>query len=89
MPSVSLLQNLTSAGLDTDWRVTAVNKDTQGLEFVSSFEHRRYPIYGVQFHPEKNAYEWKVTNKIAHTAGAISAAQYFADFFINEGKFRF
>ena len=89
MPSVSLLQNLTSAGLDRDWRVTAINKDTQGLEFVSSFEHRQYPIYGVQFHPEKNAYEWKVTNKIAHTAGAISAGQYFADFFINEGKFRF
>jgi GMP synthase-like glutamine amidotransferase len=89
MPSVCLLQNLTSSGLDRDWRVTATNKDTQGLEFVSSFEHKQYPIYGVQFHPEKNAYEWKVTNKIPHTASAISVGQYFANFFINEGKFRF
>jgi len=89
MPSVSLLQNITSSGLDRDWRVTAVSKDTEGLEFVSSFEHRLYPIYGVQFHPEKNAYEWKVTNKIPHTVSAVSAGQYFANFFINEGKFQF
>jgi hypothetical protein len=83
------LQNLTSAGLDRDWRVTAINKDTKGLEFVSSFEHKQYPIYGIQFHPEKNAYEWKVANKIPHTAGAILVGQYFANFFVNEGKFRF
>jgi gamma-glutamyl-gamma-aminobutyrate hydrolase PuuD len=78
--------NITSSGLDRDWRVTAVSKDTEGLEFVSSFEHRLYPIYGVQFHPEKNAYEWKVTNKIPHTVSAVSAGQYFANFFINEAR---
>jgi len=87
--SVCLLQNLTLSGLDREWRVTAVNKDRQGLEFVSSFEHKQYPIYGVQFHPEKNAYEWKVTSKIPHTAKAISVGQYFANFFINEGKYQF
>ena len=83
------MQNLTSAGLDTDWAVTAISKDTQGLEFVSSFEHKQYPIYGVQFHPEKNAYEWKVTFKIPHTSNAILVGQYFANFFISEGKFQF
>ncbi|GFG38660.1 hypothetical protein Cfor_09243 [Coptotermes formosanus] len=78
--------NLTSAGLDRDWKVTAVNKDSQGLEFVSSFEHKQYPIYGVQFHPEKNAYEWKVANNNPHTASAILIGQYFANFFINEAR---
>lgn len=78
--------NMTSSGLEGDWRVTAVSKDTQGLEFVSSFEHRQYPFYGVQFHPEKNAYEWKVTNKVPHTVGAVSAGQYFANFFVDEAR---
>ncbi|PNF43259.1 Gamma-glutamyl hydrolase [Cryptotermes secundus] len=78
--------NLTQAKLDSDWRVTAVNKDTQGLEFVSSFEHKQYPIYGVQFHPEKNAYEWKRTNNNPHTANAILVQQYFANFFVNEAR---
>lgn len=78
--------NLTSAGLDRDWQVTAVNRDSQGLEFVSSFEHKQYPIYGVQFHPEKNAYEWRVTNNNPHTANAILVGQYFANFFINEAR---
>jgi gamma-glutamyl hydrolase len=89
MQSVCLLQNLTLAGLDRDWVVTSTNKDNQGLEFVSSFEHRQYPIYGIQFHPEKNAYEWKETKNNPHTANAIVVAQYFANFFINEGNFQF
>ena len=89
MQSVCLLQNLTSAGLDRDWQVTAVNRDSQGLELVSSFEHKQYPIYGVQFHPEKNAYEWRATNNNPHTANAILVGQYFANFFINEGKCKF
>lgn len=83
-----LLQNLTVAGLDSDWRVTAVNNDSQGLEFISSFEHKQYPIYGVQFHPEKNGYEWKKTNNNPHTANAILVQQYFANFFVNEGNIR-
>jgi hypothetical protein len=65
-----------------------VNNDSQGLEFVSSFEHKKYPIYGVQFHPEKNAFEWKKTNNNPHTANAILVQQYFANFFVNEGNVR-
>lgn len=78
--------NLTAAGLDSDWRVTTVNNDSQGLEFISSFEHKEFPIYGVQFHPEKNAYEWKKTNNNPHTANAILVQQYFANFFVNEAR---
>lgn len=43
-----------------------------------------YPFYGVQFHPEKNLYEWVRDHNISHTANAIKASQYFANFFINE-----
>ena len=44
----------------------------------------RYPFYGVQFHPEKSAYEWKASKNFAHTAEAIWANRYFMDFFIGE-----
>lgn len=64
----------------------SVNKDWNGLEFISTIEHRSYPFYGVQFHPEKNLYEWVRNKNISHSAHAINAAQYFADFFVNEAR---
>lgn len=74
------------AQLLDDWRILSVNEDEKGLEFVSSMEHKRKPYYAVQFHPEKPAYEWKPKSKIPHDANSIKANQYFADFFVAEGK---
>lgn len=95
-------------GLDQEWDVLSVNKDVNGLEFVSSIEHKRYgatidfingllsnglingfhlyryPFYGVQFHPEKNIYEWIRNRNIPHSSNAIITAQYFATFFVDE-----
>lgn len=64
----------------------SVNNDWNGLEFVSTIEHRYYPFYGVQFHPEKNIYEWVRNKNISHTNHAVKAAQYFADFFVEEAR---
>lgn len=44
----------------------------------------RYPFYGVQFHPEKNLYEWIPDRNIVHNENAIASSQYFAWFFVNE-----
>lgn len=46
----------------------------------------RYPFYGVQFHPEKNLYEWIINRNISHTSNAIRVAQYFANFFADEAR---
>lgn len=62
-----------------------MNHDLNNLEFISSLEHITYPFYGLQFHPEKNLYEWKIGEKIPHGKNAIEIAQYFANFFVNEG----
>lgn len=51
--------------------------------FVAAY---KYPIYGVQWHPEKSPYEWKNSPGIPHSPSAVRAAYYIADFFINEGK---
>lgn len=79
-------QNFTEYGLDREWRVMSTNQDWNGLEFISTIEHKTLPFYGVQFHPEKNLYEWVRGKNISHTPNAIRAAQYFADFFVNEAR---
>lgn len=43
-----------------------------------------YPIYGTQWHPEKNAFEW-TRPYIPHTPSAIKTTFYMAEFFVNEG----
>jgi len=79
-------ENLTAFGIDKEWKVLSENDDFNGQRFISSFEHTRYPFYGVQFHPEKNLYEWIINRNISHTSNAIRAAQYFANFFVDEAR---
>lgn len=67
--------------------VLSTNKDINGSSFVSTFEDKRYPFYGVQWHPEKNNFEWtKEEHNIPHDDEAIQVAQYFANFFIREAR---
>jgi gamma-glutamyl hydrolase len=37
--------------------VLSTNFDRQGVEFVSTIEAFKYPIFGSQWHPEKNIFE--------------------------------
>ena len=40
--------------------------DDDGVEFVSLIEAKGgVPIWGSQFHPEKNAFEWTTKYKVA------------------------
>lgn len=45
-----------------------------------------YPFYGVQFHPEKPIFAWAVNTTIKHDPVSVMVSQYFANFFVNEGK---
>jgi anthranilate/para-aminobenzoate synthase component II len=74
---------LRAAGVEDQWHILSVNKHN-GSEFISSFEHKKYPFYGVQFHPEKNAFEWKIES-IPHSADAILVEQFYGNFLVNEG----
>lgn len=46
-----------------------------------------YPFYGVQFHPEKNLYEWVRNRNVPHSLSATRAAQYFAEFFVEQCRY--
>jgi len=77
---------MTELNLNHDWRFMTTNEDSYGLEYISTLEHKEYPLYGLQFHPEKNIYEWREDKVHNHSADGIRVSQYFANFFVNEGK---
>ncbi|GFO31399.1 gamma-glutamyl hydrolase, partial [Plakobranchus ocellatus] len=64
----------------------SVNKDRQGKEFISSIEAKDFPIYGVQWHPEKPNFNWNPNYNINHSPNAVKVGQYMANFFVNEAR---
>ncbi|XP_050001145.1 gamma-glutamyl hydrolase [Alexandromys fortis] len=56
------------------------------IEFISSMEGFTYPIYAVQWHPEKAPYEWKDLGGISHAPNAVKTAFYLADFLVSEAR---
>ncbi|PIO28921.1 hypothetical protein AB205_0039150, partial [Aquarana catesbeiana] len=83
--SLSLKNYTANEKLRKFYNVLSTNFDGD-LEYVSTMEAHDYPFYGVQWHPEKNTFEWKKSSAISHTAEAIQVAFYMADFFVNEGN---
>ncbi|KAI1243411.1 Gamma-glutamyl hydrolase, partial [Lamprotornis superbus] len=80
------MQNFTNnEKLRNFYNVLTTNTDGE-VEFISTMEAYKYPIYGMQWHPEKNPFEWKDSPGIPHSPSAVRAAYYMADFFINEER---
>lgn len=78
--------NLTTGGLDKFYKTLATSVDDKNLTFIASIEAINYPIWGLQFHPEKNAYEWGAKYaSVPHSPSSVKASQYFATFFVNQG----
>lgn len=74
------------------YSVLSTNKDRAGTAFVSTIEAFRYPIFGSQWHPEKNPFEWGMTPEgmpneaINHSPDAIRVAQYASNFFVQQAR---
>ncbi|CAF1668513.1 unnamed protein product [Rotaria magnacalcarata] len=72
--------------LSTFYKMLSISPDLEGKTFVSTIESRRYPIFGVQWHPEKNGFEWRVNTTIPHTSNAVKVMQYTANFLTNQTR---
>jgi len=66
--------------------VLSTNKDKLGNTFISTWEGNNYPVYGIQWHAEKNQFEWNPDEVIQHTADAIYAMQYFGRYLVDQAR---
>uniref|UniRef100_A0A5F8H609 folate gamma-glutamyl hydrolase n=1 Tax=Monodelphis domestica TaxID=13616 RepID=A0A5F8H609_MONDO len=83
--SLSLKTFMENKKLSEFYTVLSTNT-YKGIEFISTMEAKEYPIYGVQWHPEKNAFEWKKLKGLVHSPVGIRMSFYMADFFVNEAR---
>jgi gamma-glutamyl hydrolase len=60
----------------------SVNHDRRGVEFVSTVESKKFPIFATQWHPEKLQFEWTLAEALDHSLAAVQAMQYMADTFV-------
>ena len=79
-------ENFAGSSLAATFDVLSTNEDRAGRTFVSSTEAKGAPIYTVQFHPEKPAFEYYPAYAIPHTDHAIHANAWCARFFVNESR---
>ncbi|KAH9552642.1 hypothetical protein CY35_09G077100 [Sphagnum magellanicum] len=74
-----------SNGLLTDFfHVLTTTQDNNGKMYISTVESQRYPILGVQWHPEP-PFEWGDV-MIPHSVDAVQLTQAVANYFISEAR---
>ncbi|KAM6215929.1 gamma-glutamyl hydrolase [Rhynchocyon petersi] len=82
--SLSMKNFTANEKLKTFFKVLTTNTVNK-IEFVSSMEGYTYPVYAVQWHPEKPPYEWG-TELISRSPNAVKTAFYLAEFFVSEAR---
>jgi len=80
------VKNFTKYKLDEFYEILSVTKSQKGQIFISSVEAKEFPFYGLQWHPEKNVFEWNESQKLSRISEARAVLQYFANFFVDEAK---
>jgi len=86
---------LANSNLTRVWRITSTNVDKKGKPFVSTIEPLsllQFPLYGIQYHPEKNAFEYGTYPEfdndvpyeaIDHSPEGLAFSNYMARFFVD------
>ena len=83
------LQNFTDFKMSENYTMMTTNLDDNGVEFVSTMEHKKYPIFGTQWHPEKNSFAWTDYYYIPHAENAIKLEQFVMNRFVHYGESKF
>jgi len=48
-----------SLRINDSFNILSTSLDKDGLEYITTVEHKEYPVFGIQWHAEKPAYEWR------------------------------
>ncbi|XP_036292902.1 gamma-glutamyl hydrolase [Pipistrellus kuhlii] len=83
--SLSTMNFTKNEKLKAFFNVLSTNTDGK-IEFISTMEGYKYPVYGVQWHPEKSPYEWVPLKGISHAPNAVKTAFYLAEFLVSEAQ---
>ncbi|MGH0167524.1 UNVERIFIED_CONTAM: hypothetical protein FKN15_053035, partial [Acipenser sinensis] len=75
--------------LESFFSILSTNKAKEGVEFVSTIEGKKYPFYGVQWHPEVSRFQWHPDQEFPHSVNAVRVSYLTADFFVNEEEWEF
>nr|XP_009630845.1 gamma-glutamyl hydrolase 2-like [Nicotiana tomentosiformis] len=67
------------------FRILTTSTDKKNKVYVSTAQARRYPVTALQWHPEKNVFEWR-SSQIPHTEDAIQVTQHVANYFVSEAR---
>ncbi|XP_051135511.1 gamma-glutamyl hydrolase 2-like, partial [Andrographis paniculata] len=67
------------------FNILTTSTDEDGKTYVSTVQAQRYPVTAVQWHPEKNAFEWGLS-RIPHSEDAVQVTQNVANFFVREAR---
>ena len=80
-------KNLAKVANITATNVSRGDCGKKGVKYVSAYEIKDYPIYGVQFHPEKPPFEYVNDGKrVPKTTIAVNTSYKMSKFFIDEAK---
>ncbi|KAL5564916.1 hypothetical protein UlMin_028080 [Ulmus minor] len=67
------------------FQILTTSYDEDNEVYVSSVNAHHYPVTALQWHPEKNAFEWGLT-RIPHSEDAIHVTQHAANFLVSEAR---
>ncbi|KAL7103754.1 hypothetical protein ACP275_08G199100 [Erythranthe tilingii] len=82
---ISLAKFRRDARLNSFFKILATSTDKKNKPYVSTVQARKYPVTAVQWHPEKNAFEWGLSG-IPHSEDAVQVTQHVANFFVREAR---
>ena len=71
--------------LEKNFKMLSNSTDRQGVKYVSTAEHRSYPFFSTQWHPEKPPFEFGM-HEIPGSLQAIQVAQHLANVFIEAAR---
>jgi gamma-glutamyl hydrolase len=72
--------------LSSFFKVLSLSIDKSGVPYISTMESSKYPVTAVQWHPEKNAYEWPTWLHIPHGPAAVEVGQEMANYFVGQAR---
>ena len=71
--------------LRDNFNILTTAADRNAVEYVATAEHKRYPFFATQWHPEKPPYEFGMA-EVPHTREAILVSQHLANAFVDSAR---